>query len=264
MNKKLIDCFMFYNELDILNFRLDYLYDLVDKFILVEATLTQMGNPKELYYNNNKELFKKYEDKIIHIIVEDLPTLQQTTDPWVRENMQRRCMIRGIKQISLNDDDLLIITDLDEIPDRNKIREFKKTGLDNLLYNLQLDVYWYNFNITKGIWGYQPKIINYYMLRQFNYDTESIRSRSTNTIIKKGGWHLSYFGDEKFIINKLINCADQFYDPNYITEENVKKNIELCKDFRYENCDPLVYKKISENDFLPETYLILSKYIKDY
>ena len=60
MVNKIIDCFTFYNELKILKFRLEYLYDHVDYFILVEGTLSHAGKPKELFYQNNKDQFEKY------------------------------------------------------------------------------------------------------------------------------------------------------------------------------------------------------------
>ena len=56
---KIIDCFIFYNELEILNVRLHELYDVVDNIIIAEATTTHTGKPKPLYYLENKELFNK-------------------------------------------------------------------------------------------------------------------------------------------------------------------------------------------------------------
>ena len=70
---KIIDCFVFYNEMDLLEYRLALLYDTVDFFILVESTHTYIGKEKPLFYNINKPRFAKYSDKIIHIIVSDFP-----------------------------------------------------------------------------------------------------------------------------------------------------------------------------------------------
>ena len=73
MSKKIIDCFTFYNEMDLLNYRLNILYNVVDYFIIVESTHTYVGKEKKLFYNDNKHLFEKFNDKIIHIIVDDFP-----------------------------------------------------------------------------------------------------------------------------------------------------------------------------------------------
>ena len=70
MSKRIIDCFIFYNELDMLEYRLNVLNDVVDLFILVEATHTFVGNSKQLYYQENKERYQKFHNKIIHIIVD--------------------------------------------------------------------------------------------------------------------------------------------------------------------------------------------------
>ena len=62
------DCFMFFNELDILDIRLNMLNPFVDKFVIVESTITHSGKPKRLFYNENKERYKKFNDKIIYIV----------------------------------------------------------------------------------------------------------------------------------------------------------------------------------------------------
>ena len=108
----IIDCFTFYNELNMLKFRFKELYEYVDYFILVEATTTFVGNNKELYFKNNKNMFSNYLDKVIHIIVDDMP---KDENPWVDEKFQRNCIQRGIKKLKLKDDDILIISDCDEI-----------------------------------------------------------------------------------------------------------------------------------------------------
>ena len=67
------DCFQFFNELDILKIRLNVLSPVVDKFVISEATETFSGLPKPLYYEENKEMFREFEDKIIHQVVTDIP-----------------------------------------------------------------------------------------------------------------------------------------------------------------------------------------------
>ena len=71
--KKIYDCFLFFNELETLELRLEILNDIVDKFVIVESTVTFSGKEKKLFFNENKEKFKKFEDKIIHVIINDTP-----------------------------------------------------------------------------------------------------------------------------------------------------------------------------------------------
>ena len=72
-DKKIIDCFIFYNEFDLLTYRLNLLNDVVDYFVLVESRHTFVGKEKSLFYNENKQLFEIFNHKIIHIIVDDFP-----------------------------------------------------------------------------------------------------------------------------------------------------------------------------------------------
>ena len=107
---KVYDGFLFFNEIETLKIRFAELNDVVDYFILVESKDTFQGDPKPLYFEENKELFAPYLDKIIHIIVEKSPGFTG----WNREHYQRNCIIRGLDDAEPTD--LIIISDCDEIP----------------------------------------------------------------------------------------------------------------------------------------------------
>ena len=107
----IIDCFPFFNELDILEIRLNILNDFVDKFILVEASNTQSKLDKPFYFEENKKRFDKFLDKIIHIKVTDYPD----QNGWEMENYQRNCILKGLNNIELSTDDIIGISDVDEI-----------------------------------------------------------------------------------------------------------------------------------------------------
>ena len=110
---KIIDSFIFYNELDLLNLRLHENNNVVDYFILVEANKTFANNNKPFYFEENKNKFDNFLHKIIHIKVDDMPN---NTDNWEREWHQRNCIERGLVQIpDLNDTDIIFISDVDEI-----------------------------------------------------------------------------------------------------------------------------------------------------
>lgn len=96
--------------MDLLEVRLNELYDKVDHFVLVEARETFTGNSKPLYYDENKERFQKFQDKIIHIILEGR---FETTNQWAREFYQRNQLMQGLTECE--PDDLILISDLDEI-----------------------------------------------------------------------------------------------------------------------------------------------------
>ena len=106
-NLMIYDCFSFFNELDLLEIRLNTLDSVVDKFVIVESTLTHTGNPKPLYYAENKKRFEKFKDKIIHIIVDEFPSFPDATNremAWIRENCQRNAILRGIPKTAKDND----------------------------------------------------------------------------------------------------------------------------------------------------------------
>ena len=117
---KVIDVFPFFNELDILEIRLNVLDPYVDYFILSEATKTFSGLDKPLYYQENKERFAKFEDKIIHNIVED--NTDPNLHPYERDIFQKNS-IKEIVMEKASDDDAIIWSDVDEVPNPEAIEE---------------------------------------------------------------------------------------------------------------------------------------------
>jgi beta-1,4-mannosyl-glycoprotein beta-1,4-N-acetylglucosaminyltransferase len=125
LHADLYDCFTFFNELELLKIRFEEIYDVVDHFVVVEATQTFSGNPKSLYFAENVDQFEKYKDKIIHVVVNDfpLPTSDVANDRWVREEFQRNAILRGL--VGCNNEDIILISDLDEIPNQRSIYEIR-------------------------------------------------------------------------------------------------------------------------------------------
>ena len=122
---KIYDCFQFFNEENILDLRLNILDEFVNFFVIVESTTDHQGNKKKL--NFDKDKFKKFQKKIIYVVVED--TLDTIKKPHLGQNSlverhQRNSITRGLKNCS--DDDLVIISDVDEIPDLSKLNLLNK------------------------------------------------------------------------------------------------------------------------------------------
>ena len=230
IDKKIIDCFTFYNEMDLLFYRLTLLYDFVDYFIIVESNYTHAGNKKILYFQENKNLFKRFENKIIHIVV-DLPYIYPNIDylkeeQWKNENYQRNCINLGIEKITLKNDDLIIISDLDEIVNpeillklKNNLFEIKSGG-----FNLLQDMYYYNLNTKHDDKWLLSKIVTYE--KYITSTPQEIRMNNKFPFLKNSGWHLSYFGNKEFIKNKLKEFSHQEYNFDlYTNEENIEYKI---------------------------------------
>tara|TARA_B110000008_G_scaffold279469_1_gene326657 strand:- start:3813 stop:4502 length:690 start_codon:yes stop_codon:yes gene_type:complete len=226
---KIIDCFMFYNELDILIYRLNLLNDIVDYFIIVESTHTHVGKDKSLFFNENKHLFENFHNKIIHIIVDDLPykyhnTIINNSDVWENERFQRNAISRGINCINnVSNTDVIIISDMDEIPNPYTLDKIKKKYIIVDINTLEMEHYYYNLhnrNVHK--WN-SCKIISYKKYNELNISCSNIRKKSCSKILN-GGWHLSYFGDKYFIQNKIQNFAHQELNKHEYTDlEKIEK-----------------------------------------
>jgi beta-1,4-mannosyl-glycoprotein beta-1,4-N-acetylglucosaminyltransferase len=155
---KIIDTFIFYNEIELLTYRLSILNEYVDYFVLVEARYSFSGKPKELYYENNKDLFKEFNKKIIHIILDDLPYKfpninYNNREQWANEYFNRDQISLGINKINLEHEDIIITSDLDEIVNPNILIQLRNNTLNydkNGLNRLGCDMYYYNLNTLLG------------------------------------------------------------------------------------------------------------------
>jgi len=267
---KIVDCFLFYNELDLLKFKLKELNDIVDYFVLIESKYTFVGNEKELYYEKNKELFSEYNHKIIHVI-HDHNATAETSDAWSNEKEQRFYGTKGVAQLNLGDNDLIILSDLDEIADKNTLRTIKEEGLKEPISCLEQDMYYYNLTNKLNDKWYQSKILNYETYKKYvdnvtKFDTivrpeynPDGRHIGHYPISKKGGWHFSFFGGSARIKNKIRQFAHtelSHFGDQSVDKINEKilhnKDIFNRKDMKFK------YIRIQDNTYLPENYKMLN------
>jgi beta-1,4-mannosyl-glycoprotein beta-1,4-N-acetylglucosaminyltransferase len=240
----IIDAFMFNDELDLLEVRLHELSDVVDKFVLVEATRTHTGHFKPLYYKMNKARFHEFSDHIIHIIVEDMPITEreianelinggdlewiesdwQFESNWVRERFQRNAIMRGLEYA--DPDDIVIISDADEIVRASVVKDLEQTLPDGLIAIEQtLHTYYLNWKCTNMPWP-GTKI-----LRMKNIFTPSCDRLHTKPLkfIKDGGWHFNFLGGADVIRKKIKSYAHgEFNVPEVL--DNIEQRLYQKKD----------------------------------
>lgn len=187
----IIDTFMFRNELDTLEMRLTELQGIADKHVLVESPVTHRGVKKPLFYDANKERFKQWHDKIIHVVT----GLPDAADPWVREHYQRDQLWQGIEaELQIADDDVIMICDLDEIVSP-VVKEWKGTTAAALAMRTYL--FAVDWQVAEPV--PPPAVIARVgfikKLRAEGLGLGNIRDRrSSFELIPDGGWHFSWLG----------------------------------------------------------------------
>ncbi len=199
-NISVYDCFILFDELDLLELRLHTLSKVVDFFVLVEATRTFSGRTKELYYLKNKERYSEFNERIIHIVVDDMP---EDVERWEREFHQRDAIMRGLRGCSPND--IIIISDVDEIPKPDVIKNY--TTEDPL--TLKMRVFYYYLNCESERQEEASVIVRYKRLKT----PQSLRNnRNSFAKIEDAGWHFSYLGGIKKIRKKIESFSHSEYD----------------------------------------------------
>lgn len=261
------DAFPFFNELELLEIRLHELCKVVDKFVLVEATMTHSGKPKPLYYDENKHKFSEFSSQIIHVVVDDMPFTDveirkaispsdrvwlesgyQFGDQWVRERFQRNAMMRVIQDC--NPDDIVIIEDSDEL-----VRKEILADINNIIVDgsnaVKQNFYMGYVNllcINMPWWG--SKILR----RKFIHNPSEHRFHTpASKGIKDGGWHFTYLGGIDAVKLKIQSYAHQeFNNPNILgnLETNRDRLVDLLgRDYKYEvvSIDDTYPKYLVEN-----------------
>ena len=232
------DCIPFFNELDILKLRLGILNPVVDKFIIEEATVTFSGEPKELCFEKNKEMFQEYLPKIEYIIVDNSPTESATHE---RDKFQKNALAKGLKDTTEND--IILLSDVDEIPNPEVLRQIIREFDPDKVYHLAQRMFYCFLNMEEvsgnllSITGEFPGVERKLWLGTKVFSKRSIpkkgiielREASTTAAnavrVANGGWHFGYMGSSgekdvaKRIGTKVVAAAHQEYNDSVLLAE---------------------------------------------
>ncbi len=222
MKPKIIDAFMFNNELDVLNFRLHELNDYVDKFVIYENSWTFSGNKKPLYFEENKQMFSKFSDKIVHV-----KSNTRGKNNWKREYSQRHeVLAKGVSSLNLNNKDVVSFCDLDEIIDPKLISNYKQELPKDapLLvcphwFNVSWDCYlgaWQHHSIIFSYWGELQKRMSHWKGMQCGWRWDHPKFMHPTKKKDLSGWHASWFMKPDDLIIKLKSFAHNGED--WVTE----------------------------------------------
>ena len=239
----LLDSFLFYNEFDLLKARLEYLGDIVDYFVIVEASIDFSGRKKEFVLCNEIIAALPHAKKIIyhreHINFNSMPWLikrlryrkRSNRLLWKIQDVQRNSILIPLKQFKPTD--IVMFSDLDEFPNEKAIQEaisilYQPDALKNLLcFSCAQMLFYYNVkNAAPEDRWYGSIFANLYTLRKIL--PHKLRSRRDSlTHIENGGWHFSYFMDEDKILNKIMAISDVENLSQYknLSKEEIQKKI---------------------------------------
>lgn len=250
---KIYDCIPFFNELDILELRLELLYDYVDYFVISECDSTFSGENKPFYFDDNKEKYKKYSDKIIHLkhyktkdylilennyngekkiiydkIINRLsfmiksPKTDYGQPHWCRDFFHKELTMLGLD--ICKPDDIILFGDCDEIPEPSKLI----FDGDAYVLNQKNMMYYLNTENKTNNW-HGTLIIKYSNL----IDGSCMFTRDSRMSFKKidsAGWHLSWMGGKERMLQKLQSWGHQEYNNQYFKNQissNFNSNTDI-------------------------------------
>jgi len=224
---KIFDCFIYFDEEVVVDIRLNTLNEFIDYCIIVESKFTHKGVNRDLKFNHKK--FEKFKDKIIYLVYDQPPTQikeindedseEQKSTKYIlnavyRENGQRNYIERGLVNAKKND--IILISDVDEIPNLSKIN-FNKINEKIILFEQDMFYYKFNLHLPGIIWTgtkackkkdlTSPQWLRNVKDRKYSFfriDTFFSKNKYTSIkIINNGGWHFSNIKTAKEIEYKL-------------------------------------------------------------
>jgi beta-1,4-mannosyl-glycoprotein beta-1,4-N-acetylglucosaminyltransferase len=215
---RIYDCFTFFNEMDILEIRLNELYPVVDTFVIVEATRLRSGPPKPLNFEIHKKRYERFLDKIRYVVVEDLPV---DDNLWVPENFLRNAIVRGLQDCG--DDDYVIVSDADEIPRASVVRLFDG---DEVRFAYPLFYYYFNCKHDSD-WQHPWSVMC--KKRLLGRPNDKRLAHEGAPAIRDAGWHFSWLGGAEMVLLKLSTGCEFNYPP-FTDIEHIRECMRTPKD----------------------------------
>jgi hypothetical protein len=267
---KIIDAFCFFNELDMLELRLNILAPYVDQFIVVEADHTFSGKPKASCFAANRERFKQFEGKIKHHVAH-IDTSQmdfsqrpercdRSTDFWKVEYAQRNAIADALKAFAPSD--LAIASDVDEIPSPAVIERIRHSAWRQVLVRtiphiFKQEEFFYNATNLRDepcLGSIITSCGNFARFTPQRFRTKRKRLPK----IAHGGYHFSYFMTPELIANKISSFSHQeFNNEQFNTQDRIADRMGQGKDL-FDR--PIPSKVVTLDHFPPEVRRHLVQY----
>jgi beta-1,4-mannosyl-glycoprotein beta-1,4-N-acetylglucosaminyltransferase len=290
---KIIDSFLFFQELDLLEIRLNYLDPYVDEFVIVEACQTFTGKPKDFVFEKNIERFKRFLPKINYYKIEDFhqdfESIQQYLSGfndeshskvlsilenhshypksqihWVLDSYHRECLHLILDRVA--NDDIVMISDLDEVPSAKAFQEenLKRYKQEPVVFQQAEFRYFLNYYKDSdwlGTIASKYQLIRDHSFNLLRMDSKEVRSLVAKDSLKDGGYHFTSCGGIEMIKAKIESWGHQEFN-NSLILKNLEENIKTGQDiFMREMGTNLSYVGLNDREFFDESMeLILLKY----
>lgn len=241
------DVFTFYNELDLLEIRLEILDQYVDHFVIIECVETFSGKPKPLYLTDNFERYKKFHHKITHFVItnplqsfedaqariaeaepleKEICELSLTSDNvpkdaphWLKEFYQKESIRKALSLSPITDEDLCFVSDLDEI--WNPIAHDYTNIDDNKIYRLKQLSYCLYFNNRSNEYWAGTLLTKYKNIKNTCLNHLRTPSKTQYEFLPDAGWHFTFMGGPEQIKKKI-----EAYGHQEFNNDRIKQNIE--------------------------------------
>ena len=285
---KIYDCFMFFDEEMLLDLRFNVMNKYVDKFVIAESTYMHSGKPKKLIFDINK--FPKFKDKIIYIVVEESPPdlvkihekdslhekqIKMTDNAKKREMYQINKTKDGI--INADKDDMIIVSDIDEIPDLEKIN-LKKINQKLIFFKQKMFYYklnlchtslpWYGSKACKKKYFKTPEWLRSIKNKKYSplrFDIIFSNNKYSDIYLaNEGGWHFTNIRKPEDLENKLLNFLHHVdYQQSGLKLSDIKRLMDEKK-VMYDHSKDKKGKKWGEGEKLEKISIDkMPKYIKE-
>jgi beta-1,4-mannosyl-glycoprotein beta-1,4-N-acetylglucosaminyltransferase len=283
---KILDAFLFFQELDLLEIRLNYLDKYVDKFLIIEACQTFSGNPKNFIFERNAKRFAKFLHKIEYYKINDFhhdyvsvqnylsnsktlthKKISQILNQhnhyskehlnWVLDSYHRECIHFALQNVA-DDDDIVFFSDLDEIPSKYVFSQKNINLLKKSLKVCKQKEFRYFLNYYKdsqwlGSIAGKYKNIKNQSLNMLRIDSKKDRKIIHKDVIPNGGYHFTSCGDISLIKEKIKSWGHQEFN-NHLVYKNIEKNIMTGQDiFQREVGTNLTRVDISDKKYFDES-----------
>lgn len=249
----IVDCFTFFNEYDLLESRLEFLFKKVNYFVISECNMTFSGQPKRYNFIDNIDRYAYYMDRIIYLPCIASPMLGQKY--WGVEHFQRNNLQRAVALLDPND--YVIMGDIDEIPSFSGIDKAIDQLDRSVAVTLVQDLYYYNLNQVAMNQWYGNVVTRAREMRQ-KKPQEYRDMRNTYPPITEAGWHLSHWGGVEKIREKIqASSHREMNTPQFTDTNHIQKCIDEGIDLYGRSQEQ--YVKTSPEQFDPFFYRLFSR-----